>query len=306
MARARNIKPALFTNDTLAENDALGRLLFIGLWTIADFKGDVEWRPKRVKAQVLPYDDCDIEKLAINLDKSGFIRFYSDGVNNYLRVVNFSVHQNPHKNERLKGSDIPAYSESMRQAIDLQGLTINLDKSGLKRNDSASDRALSLIPYPDSLILNPDTLIAETGKGATKVAVDFSILNMTDEQVKEVKRIRKANKGGAISQRAVNGLAKQFNQATTNGFSIEESLTEWDARGWKIFKSEWMGNNNATYQSTNQPALGSNDTSWGDEFITTGSEQGNTQSGERDIQGFESDSPSMETGAFIGFDRGRH
>ena len=57
MARARNIKPALFTNDTLAENDALGRLLFIGLWTIADFKGDVEWRPKRVKAQVLPYDD---------------------------------------------------------------------------------------------------------------------------------------------------------------------------------------------------------------------------------------------------------
>ena len=158
MARARNIKPAFFSNDELAENDPLGRLLFIGLWTLADYQGNVEWREKRIKAQLLPYDNADVKKLAINLDKSGFIRFYSDGVNNYLRVVNFSVHQNPHKNERLKGSDIPAYSESMRQAIDLQGLTINLDKSGLKRNDSASDRAESLILNPDSLILNPEPL----------------------------------------------------------------------------------------------------------------------------------------------------
>ena len=30
---ARNIKPAFFDNDELAENDPLGRLLFIGLWT---------------------------------------------------------------------------------------------------------------------------------------------------------------------------------------------------------------------------------------------------------------------------------
>ena len=306
MARARNIKPALFTNDTLAENDALGRLLFIGLWTIADFKGDVEWRPKRVKAQVLPYDDCDIEKLAINLDKSGFIRFYSDGVNNYLRVVNFSVHQNPHKNERLKGSDIPAYSESMRQAIDLQGLTINLDKSGLKRNDSASDRALSLIPYPDSLILNPDTLIAETGKGATKVAVDFSILNMTDEQVKEVKRIRKANKGGLITQRVANGLAKEFNQAIVNGFNVDHLLTEWETRGWKSFKFEWMGNNNATYQHSNgQPAVDKDDTSWANDIIED-ARRASSGSGQQDIQRLESDSLSMEAGSFIGFDRGRH
>ena len=60
MARARNIKPAFFTNDDLAEIEPLGRLLFIGLWTICDYKGDLEWRQKRVKAQILPYDNCDI------------------------------------------------------------------------------------------------------------------------------------------------------------------------------------------------------------------------------------------------------
>ena len=162
MARARNIKPALFDNDELAENDPLGRLLFIGMWTIADFKGDFVWREKRIKAKLLPYDNCDIKKLAINLDKSGFIRFYSDGDEVYCSVVNFSAHQNPHKNERDKGSEIPAYQESMRQAVDLKGLTINLDKSRLKRNDSTSDRADSLILIPDSLSLNPETFNPES------------------------------------------------------------------------------------------------------------------------------------------------
>ena len=158
MARARNIKPAFFSNDELAENDPLGRLLFIGLWTLADYQGNVEWREKRIKAQLLPYDNADVKKLAINLDKSGFIRFYSDGENMYLNIENFSRHQNPHKNERDKGSLIPKYSYDMRQAVDIKGLAINLDKSGLKRNNSTSDRADSLILNPDSLILNPEPL----------------------------------------------------------------------------------------------------------------------------------------------------
>ena len=141
MARARNIKPAFFTSEQLADSCPLGRLLFIGMWTLADFKGDFEWKARTIKIQILPWDDCDINQLAINLDKSGLVRFYSDGDKVFVNIPNFEKHQNPHKNERDKGSDIPVYSESMRQAIDLQGLTINRDLSGLKRNDSASDRA---------------------------------------------------------------------------------------------------------------------------------------------------------------------
>ncbi len=100
MARARNIKPAFFLNDDLAEqNCALGRLLFIGLWTLADYKGDLEWRAGRIKAQLLPYDECDIKQLAINLDKSGFVRFYSDGERILLNIPNFEIHQNPLKND---------------------------------------------------------------------------------------------------------------------------------------------------------------------------------------------------------------
>ncbi len=158
MARARNIKPAFFDNDELADNDPLGRLLFIGLWTIADCNGNLEWRSKRVKKQLLAYDECCIDSLAINLDKSGFVRFYSDGDKIYLNVINFDKHQNPHKNEKAKGTEIPEYCEEYRQAIDLNKLAINRDLSGLKQNCSDSNPADSLNLIPDSLNLIPDSL----------------------------------------------------------------------------------------------------------------------------------------------------
>jgi hypothetical protein len=158
MARSRNIKPSFFTSEQLSENCPLGRLLFIGLWTLADYKGDLEWKEKTIKVQILPWDDCSVKELAINLDNSGLIRFYSDGIKTFVNIPNFLKHQNPHKNEREKGTDIPGYTEEMRQAIDLQVLTINRDKSGLKPECSHSDRADSLLRIPDSPILIPETI----------------------------------------------------------------------------------------------------------------------------------------------------
>lgn len=106
MARARNIKPGFFINDELAEIDPLGRLLFIGLWTIADREGRLEYRPARIKVETLPYDDCDIEKLLEDLETRGFILTYFLEDSRYIQIVNFSKHQNPHRNE--KESEIPA------------------------------------------------------------------------------------------------------------------------------------------------------------------------------------------------------
>ena len=158
MPRARNLKHDFFLDDELSEHPPLARLFFEALWCLADYKGEMEWREKKLKAQTLPYDDCDIKEFAINLDRSGFIRFYSDGDKIYLNIRTFVNHQNPHKNEREKGSPIPSYSESFRQLIDLQRLAINLDKNGVNPDVNGSDPAdsLSLIPDPCSLI--PDSL----------------------------------------------------------------------------------------------------------------------------------------------------
>jgi len=99
MARARNIKPSFFDNDLLAEIDPLGRLLFIGLWCIADREGRIEYRPRKIKAQVLVYDDCDVIDLLECLREREFILIYSVVDKKYIQISNFAKHQNPHHKE---------------------------------------------------------------------------------------------------------------------------------------------------------------------------------------------------------------
>lgn len=145
MARSRNIKPGFFLNDELAQIDPLGRLLFAGLWTIADREGRLEDRPLRIKAEVLPYDPCNVDTLLTDLHNAGFITRYKYGSNSYIQINNFSKHQNPHKNEAE--SDIPPiiktapdmHSTSTVQAPDMH----------------STNRADSLLLIPDSL--NPIT-----------------------------------------------------------------------------------------------------------------------------------------------------
>jgi uncharacterized phage protein (TIGR02220 family) len=115
MARARNIKPSFFTNDTLAEVDPLGRLLFQGLWCIADREGRLEDRPKRIKAELLPYDNCDVDVLLADLNRLGFILRYSINGNRFIQVVNFAKHQNPHVKEAA--SQIPAPDEHSASTV---------------------------------------------------------------------------------------------------------------------------------------------------------------------------------------------
>jgi hypothetical protein len=99
MARIRYIKPGFFTNDELAELKPLARLLFIGLWCEADKEGRLEDRPRRIKAQVLPFDGADVDKLLDKLQDGGFINRYEVGGERYIQVINFDKHQRPHHKE---------------------------------------------------------------------------------------------------------------------------------------------------------------------------------------------------------------
>jgi uncharacterized protein YlbG (UPF0298 family) len=143
MARARNIKPAFFLNTDLSEIPALGRLAFIGLWTLADYKGCIECNFKKIKAQVLPYDECNLEDLLNALEQFRFIRYYFVQGKRYIKIENFERHQNPHKNEREAGSDIPDIAEKDNEIIELT-------QDGTKPDLIGNARADSLLLIPDS------------------------------------------------------------------------------------------------------------------------------------------------------------
>ena len=153
MARARNIKPGFFINDQLAEIEPLGRLLFAGLWTIADREGRLEDRPKKIKAEILPYDNCDVDILLSALHEAVFITRYTVNGCNYIQIINFSKHQNPHPKEAT--SIIPAIP-SKEIEKQLTGNLLASDKTITKNADSL----IPLILISDSPI--PITTTSES------------------------------------------------------------------------------------------------------------------------------------------------
>jgi hypothetical protein len=97
MGRIRTIKPEFFTHEELfdlEEKEGLPvRLAFIGLWTICDREGRFKWRPRSIKAQILPYDSVDFSRVLDALATRGFVvRYASEGVE-YGYVPGFSRHQ---------------------------------------------------------------------------------------------------------------------------------------------------------------------------------------------------------------------
>jgi len=106
VARARNIKPGFFKNEHLAECEHGARLLFAGLWCLADREGRLEDRPMRIKADLFPYETVTIEKWLNELQRKGFLVRYEVKGAKYIQILNFKKHQNPHIHEQK--STIPA------------------------------------------------------------------------------------------------------------------------------------------------------------------------------------------------------
>lgn len=113
MARIRTIKPDFFKNEDLAELPAMARLLFIGLFTLGDKRGRLEDRPKRIKAELFPYENIDIEKYLEQLFEKKFIIRYSvffENENlNLIQITNFEKHQRITGKESLTESAYPEY-----------------------------------------------------------------------------------------------------------------------------------------------------------------------------------------------------
>src|SRR3990167_7203389 len=105
MARARLLKPGFFTNAKLAELPPHARLLFAGLWTLADKAGRLKDEPLAIKGAVFPFEDVPVDALLRELHKRSFIIRYRAG-SRWIQITNFSKHQTPHIRE--VESTIPA------------------------------------------------------------------------------------------------------------------------------------------------------------------------------------------------------
>lgn len=92
-------------NEDIVELSIEARLLFIGMWTLADREGRLENRPKKIKMSLFPADEINVSELLLDISKYGFIELYNIDGMDIIQIVNFVKHQTPHGLE--KDSELP-------------------------------------------------------------------------------------------------------------------------------------------------------------------------------------------------------
>lgn len=165
MARIRTVKPQFFMNEEIAELSAMNRLLFIALWTQADREGRLIDRPKRLKAEIFPYDNFDMDKGLQQLFEAKFIIRYKVNVNAtgsvltpeqpenelaLIQIVNFLKHQKIDKiNEKDSDLQAPTSKDYLKS-------NTSLPKVGEGKGREGNERTISELKIEDCVLPKED------------------------------------------------------------------------------------------------------------------------------------------------------
>lgn len=115
MARIRSVKPEYWADQDLAEQVSRdARLLYVGLWNLADEHSRLRGDPRYIKGQLFPYDDdLGSEEIAALLDAlalAGKVVQYRTGSGTFMFLPTLASHQRlePEKvPSKLPGPDDP-------------------------------------------------------------------------------------------------------------------------------------------------------------------------------------------------------
>jgi hypothetical protein len=109
LARIRSIKPEIAKHEGLFElEQATGfpiRFTWALLPTVCDREGRFKWRPRPLKADILPYDTVDFDRVLDAFLQAGFLSKYRVGSEWYGWIPTFEKHQ--YVNNRETASELP-------------------------------------------------------------------------------------------------------------------------------------------------------------------------------------------------------
>lgn len=245
MARARNIKPGFFKNEALVELAFEYRLLFIGLWTLADRDGKLEDRPKKIKMELFAADDVNVQAGLTELERTGFIERYEAQGKRIVLIVNFSKHQSPHHTE--KGSELPDRVGDANEVFACAngGVTVKGQKAdGECRADSLN-----------SDCLNEDVLNADCGSDGflkdkkRKRSTVKTVMGQADlvragleadvaRQLLELRRRKRAPMSVIVWE----DFVREAKRLEGLGMSLNDAARFWVLKSWQGFKAQWVVN----------------------------------------------------------------
>lgn len=264
--RARNIKPSLWKDEDLAALPIATRYLFPGLWCLADCEGRLEDRPRLVKAEIFPYDEnigaAAVHLMLQQLADAGFIVRYEVAGQKYIQVTNFVKHQNPHKNEKAHGSQIPPY-QSVEQVPKKSGLVPNNSGQEPKEDDPVPINSESLALIPDSLFLIPDSPLPAVPTAEEGGSKPESNTAWFDRQHESWYREYWNHTGPKDSRRAYEKAAKGI--AKTERVNLTEAVELLDRRRAE-YRERFEDQESWSWRSKLHPATWLNGRRWEDEL----------------------------------------
>ena len=116
MARKRMIDPNIWQSEDFSKLSTLAKLVFIGLFSLADDEGRGRCNPVYIKSTLFPYEEglrsADIDKTLSEISSNMSVIFYSCDGSNYYSLYNWNTWQ---KIDKPTDSKIPEFDENNKE-----------------------------------------------------------------------------------------------------------------------------------------------------------------------------------------------
>ncbi len=95
--KIRSVRPEFFTDAKMARLSHSARLLYIGLWCLADDDGRGRLLPKHIEGELFPYEKIDFLGLWHELESTRRVRTYQIDGEQFFVIPKFTEYQKPNR-----------------------------------------------------------------------------------------------------------------------------------------------------------------------------------------------------------------
>ena len=193
MARKRMIDPGIWQSEDYGKLSNLAKVVFIGLFSLADDEGRGRANPTYLKSSLFPYNEdmrsADIEKALSEISSNMSVVFYSCDGSNYYSLLSWYTFQ---KIDKPTDSKIPAFDETnkeIRRLFDDHSTTIRRSLAPKKNKNikEIEEKRIRIKDIYNSVCTNLPQVQKITEK--REKAIDKFIKEFTEEQFEQICKI---------------------------------------------------------------------------------------------------------------------
>lgn len=154
MARKRMIDPNIWQSEDFGRLSLLAKIVFIGLFSLADDEGRGRANPIYLKSSLFPYEEsmrsADIAKTLLEISSNMSVVFYSCDGSDYYSLYNWSDWQ---KIDKPTDSKLPAFDENNKEIRRLfvecstkSSRGVSPNKKGIEKKKNRNRKEKEFVP----------------------------------------------------------------------------------------------------------------------------------------------------------------